>query len=691
MTPVSRAWVASRLLVAGFCWLTAAYACVASSTFASLQFLQPRVFPWVGVFSDWHAAAGWLWLTCAAAALSHDIRRGDAAGKLAAAVLFLASAGVMWNTVSPVLPSLAGGTVPPVVAVAAFGIAIGFAAVDHLAATRVFGRSADDGGVSGEGRLLLVAVVTSLLVTALYAAFASASMAGAFEPDLLTEGLATGLLWSLVDHVWIGCAAFLAFAVAGRLAHAGWHYAAVFAMLAAACGLAFQRLVGTALGMHGAAAALVAVAFATSVVGTWGGVRLRRLSVRAPAHRTARHLLRRAARGAIGGASGAARARRCRHRRRRRRRVAAGRLGLRAAQDRRRGRLDHGLRDRASHDRQARAPAGLGRRARVPGPPRRAADDARQRGPAPGAGALRGLQPVVPPGARSAARGGGHAIIRSLPARQHQRGRQAGARRSPLRAGPGAIAAAGPAVDFRVRRGQPAARLSRRLQPGGALHTAHRRVRVRERGLPQRLHAIRRHGPVGAGHLGRIGAGAQAVRAAVPSHEHAREAARRERLPEAGGARFDHAPPAGAVAGRPGARRGHDDDGLPAVRDAGTARIGARHGQSLDAALCVLAAAGRAHVAAARHGGVRARIPWVPCAVHHQSPRHRRVRGALRGRAQGARSLRPQPDRAHLGSRRDARRGRPLRPQHPPVSHRSSACRSSCTCRPLWHGARPST
>jgi len=284
MTPVSRAWVASRLLVAGFCWLTAAYACVASSTFASLQFLQPRVFPWVGVFSDWHAAAGWLWLTCAAAALSHDIRRGDAAGKLAAAVLFLASAGVMWNTVSPVLPSLAGGTVPPVVAVAAFGIAIGFAAVDHLAATRVFGRSADDGGVSGEGRLLLVAVVTSLLVTALYAAFASASMAGVFEPDLHTEGLATGLVWSLVDHVWIGCAAFLAFAVAGRLAHAGWHYAAVFAMLAAACGLAFQRLVGTALGMHGAAAALVAVAFATSVVGTWGGLRLRWVSARASGH-----------------------------------------------------------------------------------------------------------------------------------------------------------------------------------------------------------------------------------------------------------------------------------------------------------------------------------------------------------------------------------------------------------------------
>jgi len=57
MPPPSRAWTAGRLLVAGFCWLTAAYACVASSTFASLQFLQPRVFPWTGTFSDWHPAA----------------------------------------------------------------------------------------------------------------------------------------------------------------------------------------------------------------------------------------------------------------------------------------------------------------------------------------------------------------------------------------------------------------------------------------------------------------------------------------------------------------------------------------------------------------------------------------------------------------------------------------------------------
>ena len=43
MTPESRTSAAGRLLVAGFCWLTAAYACVASST---LGILSGEVLPW---------------------------------------------------------------------------------------------------------------------------------------------------------------------------------------------------------------------------------------------------------------------------------------------------------------------------------------------------------------------------------------------------------------------------------------------------------------------------------------------------------------------------------------------------------------------------------------------------------------------------------------------------------------------
>ena len=283
MTPGSRAWTAGRLIVAGFCWLTAAYACVASSTFASLQFLQPRVFPWVGTFSDWHTAASGLCLALAAALSWRDVRRRDVAGHLALGLLTLLAAGVVWNGVSPILSTLAGGTKPLVVAAVAFAVPLAFAAVDHVAVRsrrpsgRPLGLQTQN---DHESRLLVVAVGAALLVTALYAAFASVTMAGAFEPDLLTEGLATGLVWSLVDHLWIACAAFLTMAVVARLTggRRAWHYAALSAVLSAAFALTFARLIGTALGMHGAAAALVAAACGTSVVGTWGALRLRSLA-----------------------------------------------------------------------------------------------------------------------------------------------------------------------------------------------------------------------------------------------------------------------------------------------------------------------------------------------------------------------------------------------------------------------------
>ena len=294
MTP-SRACVAGRLLLAGFCWMTAAYACVASSTFASLQFLQPRVFTWVGTFSDWHAAASWLALIVAAAATWHDGRRRDVAGRLTRGLLLLLTAAAMWNTVSPVLPSLAGGNLPLAIALLAFAVPLGFAAIDHVAVRRngraAVARATVDtpgrpAGPPDDSRLLLVAMSTALLTTALYAVFASVTMAGAFEPDLLTAGLLTGLAWSLVDHLWLGCATFLAVAVIARVAwrHPGVHYAAIAGGLTLALSLAFSRLAGTALGMHGATAAAVALAFGASVVVTWAGLRLRRLAADATPH-----------------------------------------------------------------------------------------------------------------------------------------------------------------------------------------------------------------------------------------------------------------------------------------------------------------------------------------------------------------------------------------------------------------------
>jgi hypothetical protein len=279
MLPSSRAWSAARLLVAGFCWLTALFACVASSPFAMLQFIQPRVFPWVGTFSDWHAALCWIWLALSGAVLWPDLRRRDAVGRTATVLLLVLFAAVAWNTVFPTLPSLAGGQRPLVVAFLAFTIPVGFAAVDHLAVGLTPCPATDE---RDESRLFLVAVASALLVTALYAALASISMAGAFEPDLLTEGLVTGLAWSLVDHLWMACAAFLAVAAIGRVAagRVTAHYGALFAALSLVLALAFSRLAGRALGIDGLAAAAVAFAFGTSVVATMAGLRLRRRSAR---------------------------------------------------------------------------------------------------------------------------------------------------------------------------------------------------------------------------------------------------------------------------------------------------------------------------------------------------------------------------------------------------------------------------
>jgi len=65
----------ARLAVVAFCWMTTLYALVASSTFAYLQFLRPRVFPWTGVFADWHATMAWLWLPLLLVALGRDLVR----------------------------------------------------------------------------------------------------------------------------------------------------------------------------------------------------------------------------------------------------------------------------------------------------------------------------------------------------------------------------------------------------------------------------------------------------------------------------------------------------------------------------------------------------------------------------------------------------------------------------------------
>jgi len=279
--PSFPAWIAARLLFAIFCWATAAYAWVASSTFALLQFLRPRVFPWVGAFADGHVVAGWMWLLLAGGIAWFDVQRRDGSRWLALPWLAICIVAVVWNTIDPVLARLTGGPGSIVVGAVALVPAIYASAIEHAAAWRYLrrqhGATTEDAIRGSEARVFIVAVSAALFTTAVYAALASISLAGAFEPDLLTAGLARGLGWSLIDHLWVACATFLAIAAVARITKGRFilQYALLFVLLTAALAAMFHRLAGDALGMQGVPALLAAVTFGLSVAGTWAGLRVR--------------------------------------------------------------------------------------------------------------------------------------------------------------------------------------------------------------------------------------------------------------------------------------------------------------------------------------------------------------------------------------------------------------------------------
>src|SRR5262249_34605271 len=105
------------------------------------------------------------------------------------------------------------------------------------------------------------------------------AMAGSFEPDLLTSGLASGLFWNLIDQLVIGGAVFLVLALTVRLSGRfppAVRYGCCVVLFTAVLALILFRTGCDALGMIGGPAIAVAAASAASIVATWGGLRLRR-------------------------------------------------------------------------------------------------------------------------------------------------------------------------------------------------------------------------------------------------------------------------------------------------------------------------------------------------------------------------------------------------------------------------------
>ncbi len=272
----------ARIGLVAFCGVTALFAFVASSAFAYLQFIKPRVFHWVGVFADWHPWLFWIWFAVLVATVSVEIRQRAAVRTAVAGLVVFAAAIGLWNTVHPVLASLTDGPRSVMIGVGALVPVVWLALIDHLASAdwlsslRESSLEEDRRGV--EGRLFTAAMGTALIVVLAYTAIASVSVGRSFEPDLLTGGLSVAVWSSLVDHLLLSAGVFLVLGLIARglPGRVLWQYLALISVVACGVAAAFRGLVGAALGMAGPTLWLAAAGIGLSVAATWGGWSLRR-------------------------------------------------------------------------------------------------------------------------------------------------------------------------------------------------------------------------------------------------------------------------------------------------------------------------------------------------------------------------------------------------------------------------------
>lgn len=271
---------AVRALVLAFCWLTALYAFIASSAFAYLQFIKPRVFHWVGAFSDWHWAASWVWLVLIVVLLWPHLRMRGRGALAARGLMACAFVAVTVNTSAPILPSLHDGPRSAVVGVMALLPIIWLGVIDHLTAwpfvVAQSGASDERGQQEQDGRVFAACMGAAMLLTAGYAVLASISVGRAFEPDLLSSGLMVGVASSLLGHLLVFSAVFVVLAVAARVGGRS-IVRQYFVLLGAAtllfAGL-FARFVGDSVGLSSPSANAAALAAGASMAVAWGGMRL---------------------------------------------------------------------------------------------------------------------------------------------------------------------------------------------------------------------------------------------------------------------------------------------------------------------------------------------------------------------------------------------------------------------------------
>jgi hypothetical protein len=264
-----------RAAIIAFCCLNAAYAFLAASSFSYQDFIRSKMFG-TGIFSRAHVPLFWLWFLLTIVDLRHAMVCGER-GRLMA-IGFAAVWGIVGTvlTVHPLLPALRDDHYSLMFGLVALVPLIWLAAIVHRRHSAFLAWPRLD-RTAMDSRWLVAAVGTAVFMPVLYATMTPLAMRGAFEPDLLTTGLVTGLLWNIASHLLIFSAAYLVMALvlhASASSRIGWQYAATFATVAAGIALSVQRGVCNTLGFGGAWSMAVAVGCAVAISATWAALRL---------------------------------------------------------------------------------------------------------------------------------------------------------------------------------------------------------------------------------------------------------------------------------------------------------------------------------------------------------------------------------------------------------------------------------
>ena len=274
---------AVKVFVSVFCWLTAAYAFLSANPFTYQGFVRPRMFSGAAVFSEWHVVLYWLWLALAFVWLHEEFGRRDGRRWLAWGFGLVWTGVGVYITMHPLLPSLIDDRRSMVVGILALAPLVWLSVVDHCAGFAFLAdqrpSTADADRRGSDGRWLVASMGSAMFAALVYAVFVPIAMRDQFEPDLLTTGLAVGLVWNTLDHLLIFSGAFLTLAVATRAcgrARFVVQYAAVSAVFATAMSVAVMTSVCDMLQFDGAWRIAIGAACGLTITTTWGAARLTR-------------------------------------------------------------------------------------------------------------------------------------------------------------------------------------------------------------------------------------------------------------------------------------------------------------------------------------------------------------------------------------------------------------------------------